>query len=288
MGDVLLLAVAVVWGSSYLTAKSLVVAGGVLVLLALRFLISAAAMLPFLTFRRRETAVGVLLGFTQASVLLLETYGISRTSATNAGVLISLTILLTPILEGLVSRRWLPRAFFLAATVATGGVVLLVAGPGLRAPSSGDALMLAAALIRAAHVTLSARLTHGRAYDTTTLTALQTLTGAVVFAPALLHATPSYGPAQWWSVVYLALGCTVFAFVVQLWAIRRTSASRASLLLGTEPVWAVLFGALLGGDHLTPIAVTGITLVLIGTWYGQRVENRSRVTTPPSPQPVPG
>jgi drug/metabolite transporter (DMT)-like permease len=285
LGDVLLLAVAVVWGSSYLTAKTLVVAGGVLVLLAWRFLVSAAAMLPVLALRRpnrRETGVGVLLGVTQASVLALETYGVSLTSATNAGVLISLTILLTPILEGLVMRRWLPRSFFLAAATAFAGVLLLVAGPGLRAPSAGDALMLAAAVVRAAHVTLSAHLTRGRSFHTATLTMLQTVVGAVLFTVAagasLRPAAAALHGSQWLGILYLALGCSVFAFVVQLWAIRRTSASRASLLLGTEPVWAVLFGVLLAGDHLTVAAVAGILLVLTGTYAGQRIESRTRTS----------
>ncbi|GIF13857.1 DMT family transporter [Actinoplanes teichomyceticus] len=294
MSDALLLAVAVVWGSSYLTAKTLVVAGGVLVVLAWRFLVSAAAMLPLLARRRpgrRELGVGLLLGATQASVLALETYGVARTSATNAGVLISLTILLTPVLEGVLGRRWLPPAFFLAAAAAVGGVTLLVAGPGLRAPSAGDALILAAAVVRAGHVTLSAHLTRDRPYDTTTLTALQTLTGAAVFTvaagPALVPATAGFGATQWLAVLYLALGCSVFAFVVQLWAIRRTSASRASLLLGTEPVWAVLFGTLLAGDRLGPVSVAGIALVLLGVYGGQRVEARTRSGGAPQPEPAP-
>lgn len=136
--------------------------------------------------------------------------------------------------------------------------------------------MLAAAVVRAVHVTLSAHLTRNRSYRTGVLTALQTVTGAALFTPALFAVPWSYSPAQWLAVTYLALGCSVFAFVVQLWAIRRTSASRASLLLGTEPVWAVFFGLLLAGDRLSPIAVAGIVLVLAGTYLGQRVENRAR------------
>jgi drug/metabolite transporter (DMT)-like permease len=277
--DLLLLAVAVVWGSSYLAAQTLVLAGGVLVVLALRFLISAIALAPVMAGRRLtrpEVRVGALLGLTQASVLVLETYGVALTTATNAGVLISLTILLTPALEGAVRRRWLPPRFFVAAAVAVAGVVLLVAGPGLRAPTAGDALMLAAAVVRAAHVTLSGRLTDGRRYDTVTLTWLQMMVGAALFtllaAPALPSAVRAFNPGQWLGVLYLALGCSVFAFLVQLWAIRRTSAARASLLLGTEPVWAVLFGVGIAGEHLTAIAVAGITLVLAGTYYGQRIE----------------
>ena len=285
--DLLLLAVAVVWGSSYLTARTLVLAGGVLAVLALRFLVSAIALVPAMAVRRPsrpEFRVGALLGLTQASVLVLETYGVSLTSATNAGVLISLTIMLTPALEGAVHRRWLPRRFFVAAAVAVAGVILLVAGPGLRAPSAGDALMLAAAVVRAAHVTVSGRLTDGRRYDTVTLTWLQIVVGAVLFtfvaAPALPSAVRAFGPVHWLGVLYLAMGCSVFAFLVQLWAIRRTSAARASLLLGTEPVWAVLIGVGIAGEHLTAVGVTGIALVLGGTYYGQRVEAAHRALVP--------
>ncbi|WP_246613808.1 DMT family transporter [Paractinoplanes bogorensis] len=277
--DLLLLTVAVVWGSSYLTAQTLVLAGGVLAVLALRFLFSAIALAPAMARRRpsrAELRVGTLLGLTQAAVLVLETYGVSLTSATNAGVLISLTILMTPALEGAVRRRWLPGRFFAAAGVAVIGVALLVAGPGLRAPTAGDVLILAAAVVRAAHVTLSGRLTEGHRYDTVTLTWLQTVAGAILFtlvaAPALPSAVRAFGPGQWLGVLYLALGCSVFAFLVQLWAIRRTSAARASLLLGTEPVWAVLIGVGIAGEHLTAAGVAGIVLVLGATWYGQRVE----------------
>ncbi|MEU4157951.1 EamA family transporter [Actinoplanes sp. NPDC026670] len=280
-GDLLLLAVAAVWGSSYLAAKTLVAAAGVLVVLALRYLVSMAAMLPLMFRRRvqrRELAVGLLLGCTQASVLVLETYGVSLTSATNAGVLISLTILLTPVMQG-----GLPGRFLLAAAVATGGVVLLVAGPGLRTPSVGDLLMLIAAVVRAAHVTLSGRLARP-SFDTVTLTTLQTVVGAVVFtAAAWPLAAGGLGAGEWLGVLYLALGCSVFAFLVQLWAIRRTSPARASLLLGTEPVWAVLIGISLGGEHLTVLAGVGIALVLAGTYWGQRVEreHRAGAVTPP-------
>ncbi|MEV0903023.1 EamA family transporter [Actinoplanes sp. NPDC049802] len=279
-GDLLLLAVAVIWGSSYLAAKTLTVAGGVLVVLALRYLVSMAAMLPLAVTRRpgrRELGVGLLLGCTQASVLVLETYGVSLTSATNAGVLISLTILLTALMQG-----GLPGRFLWAAATATAGVALLVAGPGLRPPSAGDALILAAAVVRAAHVTLSGRLARP-AYDTVTLTTVQTVVGAVVFGvaagPALVPTAAGFGAGEWLGVLYLALGCSVFAFLVQLWAIRRTSAARASLLLGTEPVWAVLIGVGVGGEHLGATAVAGIVLVLAGVYWGQRVERASRART---------
>jgi drug/metabolite transporter (DMT)-like permease len=176
--DVLLLLVALVWGSSYLVAQRTAVALGVLPVLALRFGIAA-----------------------------LETSGVTRTSATNAGLLISLTVVLTPLMEGAAARRRLPRTFFVAVVVAVVGVALLVSADGLRAPTSGGALMLAAAFVRAVHVTASGGLTRGRPVRTLTLTLVQTWVCALGFALAapgeLAAAVGRAGAGQWWQLAYL-------------------------------------------------------------------------------------
>ncbi|WP_197059426.1 DMT family transporter [Cryobacterium sp. MLB-32] len=149
--DAVLLLVAIVWGGSYLSAKVLTEQASVGAVLALRFLVAAAALYVVWLVRRErrptrgELAVGVLLGGTQSAILWLETLGVAFTSATNAGLIISLTIILTPILESVARRRWLPRPFFIAAVLAVVGVALLVSGNGFHAPNVGDLLILAAA-----------------------------------------------------------------------------------------------------------------------------------------------
>ncbi len=51
------------------------------------------------------------------------------------------------------------------------------------------------------------------------------------------------GPRAWAGLLFLSVFCTLFAFFVQMWAVRRTSPSRVSLLLGTEPLWAAAAAA---------------------------------------------
>ncbi|GMA84828.1 hypothetical protein GCM10025868_00780 [Angustibacter aerolatus] len=74
----------------------------------------------------------------------------------------------------------------------------------------------------------------------------------------------------------------MFAFLAQTWAIRRSSASRASLLLGTEPVWAVAVGVGLGGESLTPVVAVGAAVVVGATLWAQSVERRAPVVPLPS------
>ncbi|MEW9265361.1 DMT family transporter [Kineococcus endophyticus] len=291
--DALLLGVAVVWGSSYLAAKVLLDSsagtGAVLPVLTLRYVGAALALAVVVVLTRarvgrHELRWGLVLGTSQVAVLLLETYGVAGTTATNAGLLISTTILLTPAVEGLWTRSWLPPSFFAAALVAVVGVALLVGGGGWRTPTAGDLLVLAAAVVRACHVTAIGRVTRRVPLDLRGLTFVQTVVGAVVglvLAPgATTGFATSASAAQWAGLAYLALGCSVFAFLAQSWAVRRTSAARASLLLGTEPLWAVLFGVALAGDALGLTGVLGAVLLLGATAAGQRIELRSAARGP--------
>jgi drug/metabolite transporter (DMT)-like permease len=281
--DLVLLLVAVVWGSSYLAAKTATGSAPVLTVLFLRYAISAVALLPLVRgIRRTELRSGLILGLTQAAVLVLETYGVTHTSAANAGLIISLTLVLTPLLDG----RGLPPRFYVAAGICMVAVGLLVSSHGLHTPGLGDLLMLAAAVVRAGHVTLVGRLSKGS--RPLPLTTVQTMVGTVLFAPVgITHLPVHAGTGAWLQLVYLALFCSVFAFLAQTWAVQRTSASRASLLLGTEPIWAVVIGLGLGDEHLTALAAIGAVLMLAGTTWGQSIERKHRESAEPAPVVTP-
>ncbi|MEU5431821.1 DMT family transporter [Streptomyces sp. NPDC020719] len=286
--DAVLLLVAIVWGSSYLAAKTATDAVPVLVVLFARYAISALACLALVATRRKgrytrdEIRIGSLLGVTQAAVLVLETYGVAHTSAANAGLIISLTIVLTPLLDRTAGNGSLPPRFFAATGVCLLAVTLLMSGSGFHTPRVGDLLMLAAAVVRAVHVALVGRLTKGRVLRPLQLTAVQTVLGTVLFAvPAASSGLPrvtQVDAAVWGQLLYLALFCSVFAFLAQTWAVQNSSASRASLLLGTEPVWAVAVGIGLGGEKVTALAGLGAALMVTGTYWGQSIERTHRTT----------
>lgn len=283
--DLVLLLVAFFWGSSYLSAKVLTQHTSVLSVLGLRFAITSIGMF-FVWIARRdrfqkpEWIFGSILGASQALILFCETAGVSKTTATNAGLIISLTIVMTPILESIASKNWLPRNFFIATVVAVVGVALLVSGEGFSAPGLGDWLMLVAAFIRSIHVTAMGHVTRGKSYSTVNITLIQSLTCATIFATLsfrdMAEAVTSFALPQWYGLLYLSLLCGLFSFLANLWAIRRTSASRAGLLLATEPIWAVVVGLSVGGETLALLGVVGAVLILGSTFWGQRIETTYR------------
>jgi drug/metabolite transporter (DMT)-like permease len=293
--DLLLLLVAASWGSTYLVAKELVSADTVIALLALRMLFAAGIMAAIMALRRNrptrgELVAGVPIGVLLAAVFTFETFGIAHTSATNAGLIISLTMVFTPVLESVVSRRRLPGRFFAAAAVAVAGVVLLAGNGTFESPGPGDLLVLGAAVVRAMHVVSMQKLTGGQTMDSLHLTAVQLGTCALLFtAGSLVHgeSIPRYlsrlDPWRETMFLYLVLVCTVFAFFVQIWAVRRTSPSRVSLLLGTEPVWAAIIGITIAHDSVGIAGYCGIALILTGTAWGRSVEQSQRYARRESP-----
>jgi len=295
--DALLIAVAAVWGASFLSAKELAGEVGVAPAVALRFLVAAAALGVICLIRRermprgRGLVIAALLGCSQAAVIGLETWGVHLTSATNAGLLISLALVFTPVLESVASRSWLPRSYFVAAVAAVVGVALLVSGAGFRLPTAGDALVIAAAVVRAVHVTASGHLTRGRRDSTLAVVCVQlvvcALTSTAVAGADLPRAVGRLSASGWLDVLFLGLMCSVFAFVVQLWAVRRTSATRASILMGTEPVWALAVGVVIGGEALGLPGLAGGALIIAASYAGQAIERRHRRAAPPAPPVAP-
>jgi drug/metabolite transporter (DMT)-like permease len=284
--DLSLLLVAALWGASYLSAKTLTEHAPVLTVLSLRFISTSAAMAIIWAIKRDritrpEWLLGIGLGTSQALILFFETTGVSRTSATNAGLIISLAIIFTPILESIASKNWLPRSFFVATVVAVVGVALLVSDKGFAAPGIGDWLMLAAATFRAIHVTAMGHLTTGKSYSSVSITLLQSLTCGVIYSVFSINgigeAIKTFDLGLWLDLLFLSLLCGAFAFLVTLWAIRKTSSSRASLLLGTEPVWAVIVGMTIGGEKLALFGFIGAALIIGSSYFGQKIETRHRL-----------
>ncbi|MFE9933339.1 DMT family transporter [Streptomyces sp. NPDC005533] len=284
LADLPVLAVAVVWGGSYLAAKGITTGHTVIAVLVLRF----ALVLPVLVVagwsRLRaltpaQSRAAGLLGLVLGGIFLLETYGVVHTSATNAGLIISLTMIFTPLAEAAVRRQAPSGGFLGAAAVSVAGVVLLTQGAGFTAPGLGDLLILGAALARTLHVLLMARIEAVRDADSLSLTTVQL--GGAVLVFASLAAVPGtgaspwaaaagFGAAEWAGLAFLSVFCTLFAFFVQMWAVRRSSPSRVSLLLGTEPLWAAVAGIAIGGEEPGLLGYGGALLVLAGTAWGRR------------------
>ncbi|MBT9493278.1 MAG: DMT family transporter [Paucibacter sp.] len=280
LSDLMLLLVAMVWGSSYGVAKGALAFYPVLGFLALRFLITFALLLPALLRadaeqRRDALRSGLPLGALMLAIFLFETFGVALTQASSAAFLISLCVVFTPFVEwGLLGQRP-ARAVFGFAAVSLLGAALLSGGL-FGSFGLGDGLMLGAALLRALTVCMTTKLTRHRRAPALALTAVQAgviglgSLGLALLSPGGLPALPT-DAGFWWASLYLVLGCTVFAFFAQNWALKHSSPSRVALLTGSEPAFGALFAVLWLGESLTLTAwLGGALIVAAALWTSTR------------------
>lgn len=301
--DVMLLAVAVVWGSSYGIAKNALVYYPVLGLLALRFGITFVLLAPALRPLRRA-GFRALTGVIGAGVLLLgifmcETFGLLLTRASNAAFLIGLCVVLTPIVEWSLLKRRPSRIEWVAVGVSLLGAWLLT-GDGAMTLNRGDVLILAAAILRAVTVCVTKQLMRDATLPPLTVTAVQSgvvalgsVMAAWLFAQAQWRHVPSLTghPAFWGCVFYLVLACTLFAFFAQNYGIKHSSPTRVALLMGSEPAFGALFACIWLGETVSLSAWVGGGLIvvasLLATVRGPKVRRPSEPMPKHPGQPRP-
>jgi len=277
--DLVLLLVAMVWGSSYGLVKQALLFYPVLGLLALRFGLTFLLLLPAQraladAATRRATLLAALpLGLGLLGIFLCETYGVAHTSAANAAFLISLCLVLTPFAEWLLTGHKPESEALLAAAVSLLGAWLLSGAAQLHL-NAGDMLMLLAAVLRALVTSLTHRLTHARPVATLALTGLQSL---LICLCCLLLATLQGGlptlpsaAAFWGNTLYLVLFCTLFAFFAMNYALRHSSATRVALLTGSEPVFGAAFAVLWLGESLPASSWLGGGLMVAASLWAVR------------------
>ena len=275
LADVMLLAVAVIWGSSYAVAKQALLFYPVLGFLAIRFGLTFVLLLPQLRGAgRRALRPGVPLGLIMLGIFLCETWGVMLTSASNAAFLISLCVIFTPFVEWALLRQRPDGRLFIACGLSLVGVWLLTGGTELSL-SLGDWLMLTAAVLRALLVCLTRRFTAGLEVPPMALTAVQSgvvAAGCVAIGfslPGGLPALPQ-SPAFWAGALYLVGFATLFALYAQNLALGRTSATRVSLLMGSEPLFGALIAGLWLGERIGVQGWLGGLLIVTATFIALR------------------
>jgi inner membrane transporter RhtA len=174
------------------------------------------------------------------------------------------------------------------AALAAAGVVLL-ASPTSALDPIGLLLALAAGACWAIYILLSKRLVHE-------LGPVLTISGAFVVSAFALtpFALPAASAVLQWHVAGAALAVAVFSaglpYLLELVALRLMPASTFSILLSLEPAAAALMGLAILGQHLGPVELLAIALVVIASaganWRTGRAGTRS-ATIADSPAPLP-
>ncbi|HYY79606.1 MAG TPA: DMT family transporter [Actinomycetes bacterium] len=266
--ELALVAVTAIWGWTFVLVRDAVADVPPFAFIAWRFLAAAlllAAVRPAAVARRDPglLAAGVVTGFALFAGYGFQTVGLQYTSASNAGFITGLAVVLTPLLGALVLReapgRW-PAAG--AALAAVGLGLLSLQRLELR---RGDALVLGCAVAFAAHILLLGR--NAPRHRSYALAVVQLATAgvlALVWAGAAGDLVAPQTGTTWVALAVTAVAASAGAFLVQTRAQREVPPTRTAVILTMEPVFAGVFGFLLAGERLTARGWLGAGCILGG------------------------
>lgn len=284
----LLVAIAAMWGSSFLwidigledfppalVALLRVVFGVV----TLAFAPRARRPLP-----REERGAVALLGVVwMAAPFLLFPLAQQWIESSLAGMLNAAQPLFAALVAAIIARR-LPRRVQATGLVLGFGGVVVLSLPTLtdaRATALGAGLILLATVLYGIAFNLAAPLQRRHGALPVVLRA-QLVAGVVLLpfgAASLGEATFSWGSLA--AVVVLGALSSGLALVAMTTLVGRVGAARGSVAIYFLPIVAVALGVLVRGEHVSPWALAGTALIVAGAWL------TSRGARPGSPERAP-
>ncbi len=265
--DIMLMIITVFWGSSYILTKFALDALQPFNLTALRFII--AFIVAAFVFHKnimksdmKTVKYSLILAVLLVGMFISMSFGLQYTTASNAGFLISLSVVIIPILSYLFLKQKIERRAVIGVCMAPVGIALLTLNSQLTV-NSGDLLCILCALFCAVHVVVMGVFT--KEVDSVALGILQ-LGFAGVFSIVFSMFTetvrlPDTG-ISWGAVLTLSILCTAVGYIVQATAQRHTSATHTGLILSLEPVFSAILGFAFLGEILSPKGYLGAAVLL--------------------------
>jgi drug/metabolite transporter (DMT)-like permease len=268
LAELALVAIAAVWGLTFVMVQDAVERLEPMAFLAYRFL-PAAALVAIVFWRplRRLPPEGWRLGFVMGILLtagyVAQTFGLQHTSASHAGFITGLFVVLTPLFGSLLLGLPVGRSAWAAAVLSAVGLLML-SGAGGDLNLSGDGVVFLCACAFALHILVTARAV--TRFEVGALVAVQLgVCGLICLAYAAIagQLDPPRGATVWSALIVTSLIASALGFLVQSYAQRHASPTRTALILAAEPAFAGLFGYLLQDERLSALAWAGAVLIMI-------------------------
>jgi drug/metabolite transporter (DMT)-like permease len=281
MADLALVVLMAVWGSTFAIVRVLVGSGSSpvspILLVAVRMALASGLLLAFLALRgglrfgRDLFRDGLVCAAFLGAGFVLQIEGQHRTTASRSGFLTGLLVVFVPLLEFLFFRKRPSTSQIAGVVIAVAGMAVLSGGGAAgNAQLLGDLLTFGCAVVFAIHIVILGRV--APRHDVLPLLLVQlfgTCAIAAVCGPLVEAQKFQADPRTLSAVAYLAIFATLFAFGVQTWAQRRLSSVRFALISALEPVFAALWAALLIGERLSALELSGGALIVLGVVTGE-------------------
>ena len=272
-----------IWGTTFISTKVLLVAFQPVEILFIRFVLGLIALIVVCPHRLKGTTPRQELTFAAAGLCgvclyyLLENIALTYTLASNVGVILSVAPFFTAILSHVVFQgaEKLRPSFFGGFVLAMAGIALIsFNGSALSLNPMGDLLALLAALVWACYSILTKKIS-GYGYSTLITTRRVFCYGIAFMIPAMFlfdvqwELSALAQPVYLLNLIFLGLGASALCFVTWNTAVKLLGPVRTSVYIYMSPVITVVTSALILHEPVTPLAAGGMALTLAGLFLSE-------------------
>lgn len=271
-----------IWGTTFVSTKVLLEDFTPTEILIIRFLIGYGALLLFypkkMVIRERKHRLYFLgAGASGITVYyLLENIALTMTTASNVGIIVTMTPFFTALLSGWFLKAEKPGIrFYLGFLLALTGVAFIsYNGSNLELNPMGDALAMLAAALWAVYSVLVRKIS---AFDYHPIQSTRSIFfyGIVLMLPLFFvsdfspMAADILKPVNLGNILFLGLGASALCFVTWNSAVGILGAVKTSVYIYLVPVVTVTASVIILGEPLTPLLLAGIALTLTGLWLSE-------------------
>ena len=265
--DLALILLTLLWGTSFPTTKIAMEHAGVFSFLAVRFILAAVMLYPFVRKglwqnMRELRKAGFILGFWMFIGFALQTGGMKFTSASMSGFLTGTLVVMVPFLAVPFLKAKLELRHILAAFAAFGGIFMLTR-PDITHINLGDIMTLGCAFSFAMQMIYVQK--YSTRENSLVIAFYQVAAVGVLALPFAIFLEGFQGmhhPQVWGMALWVAFFCTAIAFWLQCRYQPDTTAQTAAVIYSLEPVFAALCAYVVLGEKIYSLA--GGILILAG------------------------
>lgn len=274
-----------IWGTTYISTKILLISFTPIEILFIRFLLGYAVLWLVSPHKMQVKTKQQEVYFAFAGLCgitlyyLFENIALTYTLASNVGVIISLAPFFTTIFGCVFLHSKRPRMrFFVGFVIAITGICMISfsSNTALAINPLGDLLAVVAAIIWAAYATLTKKIsTFG--YPTIQVTRRTFFFGLLFMLPSLfvmgfqVRIGQLATPTNLLNLLFLGLGASALCFVTWNFAVKLLGSIKTSVYIYMVPVITVITSACILHEKITIVAVVGIALTLLGLFLSMEL-----------------
>ncbi len=263
------------WGSSFVGTKLAYASFGPFTVCFLRFALSLVILKIVRIIRhdnrkleKQDIPILLTTGLLGISVYYTcENYALTLTSASAASLISGSYPAITALVGVLFYHMKVKKKQVIGILLAMLGIIILTNGGDFSGSNVtlGNAILIFDGFLWAFYNFLIPRI-HSD-YSVLSITYYQTLLALPFLIPGVLIENPaaiSITPSAIGAILYLAIGCSVLAYLLYNFSLRGISPSAAAAIMNLMPVFGLILSALILKESISLTSIGGGVIVIIG------------------------